>query len=47
VARKVSGSNKLVILDSFNDWNAGKQIESATSYGDEFLNVLRQQFKVN
>ena len=47
VARKVSGINKLVILDSFNDWNAGKQLESATSYGDEFLTILRQQFKTN
>jgi hypothetical protein len=47
VARRVSGSKKLVLLDSFNDWNKGSQIEAATSYGDEFLTILRQQFKVN
>jgi hypothetical protein len=47
VARKVSGSHNLVILDSFNDWNRGTQIEAATSYNDEYLNILRQQFKMN
>lgn len=47
VARKVSGSHNLVLLDSFNDWNRGTQIESSTSYNDEYLQVVRQEFKVN
>lgn len=47
VARLGTGSKKLILLDSFNDWNAGKQIESATSYGDEYLSILRQEFKIN
>lgn len=47
VARRSVGSKKLVILDSFNDWKKGSQLESATSYGDEFLTILRQQFKIN
>jgi len=47
VARKVSGSHNLVILDSFNDWNRGTQIESAQSYGEDFLNILHNQFKVD
>jgi hypothetical protein len=45
--RLASGSRNLILLDSFNDWNAGKQIEAADSYGDEYLNILKQQFKLN
>lgn len=47
VARLSTGRNKLIMLDSFNNWNAGRQIEAATSYGDEYLNILKQEFKVN
>lgn len=47
VARKVTGSHNLVLLDSFNDWNRGTQIESATSYNDEFLQIVKKEFKVN
>jgi hypothetical protein len=47
VARKISGSHNLVLLDSFNDWNRGTQIESAASYNVDYLNTLRQEFKVN
>jgi hypothetical protein len=47
VGRVATGSRKLILLDSFNDWNAGKQIESATSYGEDYLDILRQEFKVN
>ena len=47
IARRASGSSKLVIIDSFNDWNLDTQIESATSYGDEYLKILRAEFKLN
>jgi hypothetical protein len=47
IARRASGANKLVIIDSFNDWNLDTQIESATSYGDEYLKILKPEFKVN
>ena len=47
VGRLATGSRNLILLDSFNDWNAGKQIESATSYGDDYLDILREEFKVN
>jgi hypothetical protein len=47
VGRLATGSRKLILLDSFNDWNAGKQIESATTYGEQYLDILRQEFKVN
>lgn len=47
VARRAVGSNRIVLLDSFNDWNRGTQVESADTYADEFLNILREEFKVN
>lgn len=47
VARVTTGTDKLIILDSFNDWNNGTQIEAATSYGEEYLEILREEFKVN
>jgi hypothetical protein len=47
IARRASGSSKLVLIDSFNNWNFDTQIESATSYGDEYLKILRSEFKVN
>ena len=45
--RLATGSKKLIFLDSFNDWNAGKQIEAADSYGEQYLDILKQEFKVN
>jgi hypothetical protein len=47
IARRTSGANKLVIIDSFNDWNLDTQIESATSYGDMYLKIVKSEFKVN
>ena len=47
IARRASGSSKLVLIDSFNNWNFDTQIESATSYGDEYLKILRAEFKLN
>ena len=47
VARRAVGTNKIVLLDSFNDWNKGTQLESADTYQNEYLNILREEFKVN
>ena len=47
IAKRSSSPSRMVILDAFNDWNQDKQIEPAQSYGTEFLNILKQQFKVN
>lgn len=47
VGRVTTGSKKLIFIDSFNDWNFGSQLESATSYGEQYLDILRQEFKVN
>lgn len=47
VARVAAGTHQLVILDSFNNWNFGTQIEASTSYGEDYLTILRSEFKVN
>jgi len=47
VARRASGAHKLVIVDSFNDWNLDTQLESATTYGEDYLKILRAEFKLN
>lgn len=47
VARKVSGAHNLILLDSFNDWNWGTQVEAANTYGEEYLELLRKEFKRN
>src|SRR4030042_354020 len=47
VAKRSSTAASLVFIDSFNDWNYDTQIEPAQSYGEDYLNLIRQQFKVN
>ncbi|GJM64064.1 glycoside hydrolase family 99-like domain-containing protein [Persicobacter diffluens] len=47
IAKRSAPGNRMVILDSFNNWNSDKQIEPAQSYGDKYLKILREQFKVN
>ena len=47
VARKTTGEHNLILVDSFNDWNRDTQLESAESYSDTFLNILREEFKTN
>jgi hypothetical protein len=47
VARRAAGTNRIVLVDSFNDWNRGTQLESATSYGEQYLQILREEFKTN
>ena len=46
IARRASGASKLVLIDSFNDWNLDSQIESATTYGEDYLKILRGEFKL-
>ena len=47
VARRAAGANKIILIDSFNDWNRGTQLESADTYGEDFLQILKEEFKVN
>ncbi len=47
VAKRSSTGAGLVFIDSFNDWNYDTQLEPAQSYGEDYLTLLRTQFKVN
>lgn len=47
VAKRASTETGLVFIDSFNDWNYDTQVEPAQSYGEDYLTLIRAQFKVN
>lgn len=47
VAKKNAPVNGLIFIDSFNEWRFDTQIEPAKSYGDLYLDVTRQEFKLN
>ncbi|BDC98747.1 hypothetical protein [Persicobacter psychrovividus] len=47
IAKRSASATRMVILDSFNNWSLDKQVEPAQSYGDDYLKILRSQFKVN
>ena len=47
VAKRASTNTKLAFIDSFNDWNYDKQVEPTQSYGQDYLNIIRTQFKLN
>jgi hypothetical protein len=38
---------RIVILNSFNNWNAGTQVEPANTYGDAYINIIQQQLKAD
>ena len=46
VARRASGSHKLILVESFNDWNLDSQLEASVSYGEDYLKILRTEFKL-
>ncbi|HMH23314.1 MAG TPA: glycoside hydrolase family 99-like domain-containing protein [Puia sp.] len=39
-------ATRLIMIDSWNSWQDDSQLESAVSYGDRYLNITRQEFKV-
>jgi hypothetical protein len=47
IAKRSSSDNRLIIIDSFNNWNFDTQIEPAQSYGKDYLSIIREQFKMN
>lgn len=47
VAKRCSTGDHLVFIDSFNDWNYDTQVEPSQSYGEDYLNLIRQQFKLD
>jgi hypothetical protein len=48
IAKRASTNNpnNVIIVDSFNNWNFNKQLEPAESYNTQFLDILRDEFKL-
>ena len=38
---------RIIIIDSFNDWNYGTQVEPADNYGNAYLDVVKKELTVN
>ncbi|GAL68391.1 glycoside hydrolase family 99-like domain-containing protein [Jejuia pallidilutea] len=47
IAQKASSENRIILVNSFNNWNFDTQVEPAQSYGSKYLDILRDEFKVN
>lgn len=52
VAKRNLGAKRIVLIDSYNDWNYNTAIEPADptkgkGYGNNYLQLVRQQFKKN
>ncbi|MFY0653484.1 MAG: glycoside hydrolase family 99-like domain-containing protein [Cyclobacteriaceae bacterium] len=47
IAKRSSSANRMVIVDSFNNWNFDMQLEPSQNYSNEYLQILRSEFKVN
>lgn len=40
-----SSKTRMVMVDAFNNWQEDMQLEPAQSYGELYLNIVKQQFK--
>jgi len=47
IAKRNASKSRLIFVDSFNDFSHDSQIEPAQSYGTTYLDITRQEFKVN
>lgn len=41
----VNHTTRLIMIDSWNDWQDDMQLESANDYGDLYLNITKKEFK--
>lgn len=46
VGKASADVSRMVIVDSWNNWSYDGQIEPAKEYGDRYLKILKQQFKL-
>lgn len=46
VGKSNSDKNRLIIIESWNTWSYDLQIEPAKEYGEDYLDIVRNQFKV-
>jgi len=47
VAKRNATQSRLIFIDSFNNFSLDSQIEPTQSYGNTYLNITRQEFKIN
>lgn len=47
VAKLNAPDNGLIFIETFNGWTQGTQIEPAEGYGELYLDITKQQFKIN
>lgn len=46
VAKMNANQNtRLILIESWNDWQLGTQLEAAKSYGELYLNITKKEFK--
>lgn len=46
VAKRNMGSNRIVVIDSWNNFQLGTSIEPTSEYGSDYLTTTKEQFKV-
>lgn len=47
IAKKYLDENvRLILINSFNNWREGTQIEPANTYGEVYMNIVKNEFKV-
>ncbi len=47
VAKRNMGKNKLVIINSWNDFSRGTALEPSVNFDKQFLGITKREFKVN
>lgn len=47
VAKRNMGDSRIVMINSWNDFQKGTTLEPSPEYGTEYLEITREQFKVN
>lgn len=47
IAKRNASKSRLVFVDSFNDFQHDTQIEPTQGYGTTYLDITRQEFKIN
>lgn len=47
IAKRNASASRLVLIDSFNDFQHDTQIEPTNEYGTLYMDITRQEFKVN
>jgi hypothetical protein len=38
---------RVILINSFNDWHSGTQVEPADNYGNEYMDVMKNEFSIH